>query len=514
MNDAMNENLYSILQKGFPADPDAACLILPGGREVNYGMLQQESARFANLIVSLGVQPGDRVAVQVEKTAAAVLLYLGCLRAGAVFLPMNVAYQRHELEYFLCDATPRLFVCRPQVRLLADELAAKAGVNTVLELNDDGGGSLIKAAAEHQNTFVTVPRRSADLAAILYTSGTTGRPKGAMLSHGNLTANARVLHRHWGFCHGDVLLHMLPIFHAHGLFVAIHCALLNGSPMLFEPRFDAARAVALLSRATVFMGVPTYYVRLLAEAGLTRDHCAGMRLFISGSAPLLKETFDDFRVRTGHTILERYGMTEGGMFTSNPYNAERRGGTVGFPLPGTTIRIVDDAGTPVKSGEVGNILVKGAQVFVGYWQMPEKTREEFTEEIFFKTGDLGRLDDDGYITIIGRSRDLIITGGLNVYPKEIEEMVDAMSGVVESAVIGRPDPDLGEVVTAVVVRQKNAAGDAVTEAGIISALKGTIAGFKIPKQVFFVDDLPRNTMGKVQKNVLQQNVLSGDWTTM
>jgi malonyl-CoA/methylmalonyl-CoA synthetase len=512
MNNVMNENLYAVLQARFPADPDAACLILPDGAEVSYGMLQQESARYANLLVSLGVRPGDRVAVQVEKTAAAVFLYLGCLRAGVVFLPMNVAYQRHEIEHFLGDGTPSLFVCRPQSRTLAEELAAKACVPHLLELGDDGGGSLAQAAAEHQDTFATVIRRGEDLAAILYTSGTTGNPKGAMLSHGNLAANALVLHRLWGFRPGDVLLHMLPIFHAHGLFVAIHCALLNGSPMLFEPRFDAARAVSLLSMATVFMGVPTYYVRLLAESRFTRQQCAGMRLFISGSAPLLKETFDDFKTRTGYTILERYGMTEGGMFTSNPYDAERRGGTVGFPLPGTTIRIAGDTGTPTKTGEVGNILVKGAQVFVGYWRMPEKTREEFTQDGFFKTGDMGRLDDDGYITIIGRSRDLIITGGLNVYPKEIEEMIDVMSGVVESAVIGRADPDFGEVVTAVVVRQKNEAGDVLTETGIINALKGIIAGFKVPKQVFFVDDLPRNTMGKVQKNVLQQKVWSGDWT--
>ncbi|MDD2734358.1 MAG: malonyl-CoA synthase [Desulfuromonadaceae bacterium] len=511
MTSSGNKNLYTVLQVGFPADSDAACLLLPNNVVISYGILHQESARYANLLVSLGVQPGDRVAVQVEKTAAAVFLYLGCLRAGAVFLPMNVAYQRHEIEHFLDDATPRLFVCRPESRALAGELAAKACVPHLLELGDDGGGSLAGSAAEHQDTFATVIRRGEDLAAILYTSGTTGRPKGAMLSHGNLAANAQVLHRLWGFRSGDVLLHMLPIFHAHGLFVAIHCALLNGSPMLFEPRFDAGRAVSLLPRATVFMGVPTYYVRLLAESGLTRQQCAGMRLFISGSAPLLKETFDDFKTRTGHTILERYGMTEGGMFTSNPYDDERRGGTVGFPLPGTTIRIVDDAGTPVKTGEVGNILVKGDQVFVGYWRMPEKTREEFTEDGYFKTGDMGRLDDNGYITIIGRSRDLIITGGLNVYPKEIEEMVDGIPGVVETAVIGRPDPDLGEVVTAVVVRQRNETGVSLTETGIISALKGTIAGFKVPKQVYFVDELPRNTMGKVQKNVLQQKVLSGNW---
>ncbi|MDD5286556.1 MAG: malonyl-CoA synthase [Desulfuromonadaceae bacterium] len=503
MTGRADKNLYSFLQTGFPADPAAACLILTNKEEISYGLLQQESARYANLLASLGILPGDRVAVQVKKSPQALFLYLGCLRAGAVFLPMNDAYRRHEIGYFLADATPRLFVCRPQNRALADELAAAAGVVHILELDDDGGGTLAKAAAAQPDTFVTVTRHADDLAAILYTSGTTGHPKGAMLSHGNLAANALVLHRFWGFKAGDVLLHMLPIFHAHGLFVAIHCALLNGSSMFFEPQFDAGRALDILPRATVFMGVPTFYVRLLAEQGFTRELCTGMRLFISGSAPLLKETFDEFKARTGHTILERYGMTEGGMFTSNPYDAERRGGTVGFPLPGTTISIVNDAGAPVKAGEAGNILVKGPQVFVGYWRMPEKTQDEFTEDGFFSTGDMGRIDEDGYITIIGRSKDLIITGGLNVYPKEVEEMIDELAGVVESAVIGLPDPDFGEVVTAVVVRLKSGVGDALTEAGIIGSLKGSLAGFKVPKRVFFVDDLPRNTMGKVQKNVLR-----------
>jgi malonyl-CoA/methylmalonyl-CoA synthetase len=297
---------------------------------------------------------------------------------------------------------------------------------------------------------------------------------------------------------------MLPIFHAHGLFVAIHCALLNGSPMLFEPHFDTGRALEFLPKATVFMGVPTYYVRLLAEKGFTRELCAGMRLFISGSAPLLKETFDDFKARTGHTILERYGMTEGGMFTSNPYDAERRGGTVGFPLPGTTIRIVNDAGVTLKAGEVGNILVKGPQVFVGYWRMPEKTKDAFTADGFFHTGDIGRLDEDGYIAIVGRSKDLIITGGLNVYPKEVEEIVDDIPGVLESAVIGIPDPDLGEMVAAVVVLQSSSAGETLTEAAIIASLKTDLAGFKVPKKVIFADELPRNAMGKVQKNLLRQ----------
>jgi malonyl-CoA/methylmalonyl-CoA synthetase len=504
MTSGINENLYSLLQTGFPADPAAACLILSDTGDVSYGMLHQESARYANLLASLGVQPGDRVAVQIKKSPQALFLYLGCLRAGAVFLPMNDAYQRHEIGFFLRNASPNLFVCRPQSRILADKLALAAGVPRVLELDDEGGGTLSEAASAQPDIFETITRSADDLAAILYTSGTTGQPKGAMLSHGNLAANALVLHRYWDFKPGDVLLHMLPIFHAHGLFIAIHCALLNGSPMYFEPQFDARRAMELLPKASVFMGVPTYYVRLLAEQGFGREQCAGMRLFISGSAPLLMDTFNEFKTRAGHTILERYGMTEGGMFTSNPYDGERRGGTVGFPLPGTTIRIVDESGMPVKTGEVGNILVKGPQVFVGYWGMPEKTEEEFSKDGFFSTRDMGRLDENGYISIIGRSRDLVISGGLNVYPKEVEELIDGMPGVLESAVIGLPDLDLGERVTAVVVCENNDVGKSLTSTGIISSLKGSLAGFKIPKQLFFVDELPRNAMGKVQKNVLRE----------
>jgi malonyl-CoA/methylmalonyl-CoA synthetase len=504
MNSHANKNLYEILKSGFPADPDAPCLILPGGSEVSYGGLDRESARYANLLVSLGVQPGDRVAVQVKKSPSALFLYLGCLRAGAVYLPLNEAYQRSEIAYFLGDATPRVFVRQPRTGAGADKPAEQAGVSHLLELDEEGGGSLAKAAATQPDSFATVRRRQDDLAAILYTSGTTGRSKGAMLTHGNLAANALVLHRYWHFQPGDVLLHMLPIFHVHGLFVAIHCALLNGSPMLFEPRFDGSRALELIPKATVFMGVPTYYVRLLAEREFTREICARMRLFISGSAPLLPETFIDFQARTGHTILERYGMTEGGMFSSNPYQGERRRGTVGFPLPGMAIRVVDDAGSPVEPGEVGNIQVKGANVFAGYWQMPEKTREEFTSDGFFKTGDMGAWDADRYLSIIGRSKDLIITGGLNVYPKEIEEMIDSLPGVVETAVIGLPHPDFGEAVAAVVVPRRDEAGKSLTESSIIEALKGELAGFKIPKQVYFAEDLPRNAMGKVQKNVLRQ----------
>ena len=500
----MNQNLYSLLAAHFPKNPAAPCMILPDGRVWTYGDVERASGRMASLIAALGLKPGDRVAAQLEKTPEALVLYLAALRAGMVFLPLNPAYQRHELEYFLGDAKPGLFVCRPQMRALADELAAKAGVPHVLELDDDGRGSLIEAAATHADAFASVARSTADLAAILYTSGTTGRSKGAMLSHGNLAHNARTLHAYWHFQPGDVLLHMLPTFHVHGLFVACHTTLLNGSAMFFEPKFDAARAMRLLPEATVFMGVPTYYVRLLLDPAFGRETCRNIRLFVSGSAPLLKETFDEFQARSGHTILERYGMTEGGMFTSNPYTGERRGGTVGFPLPGTELRIVGAGDTALKAGSVGNIQVHGDNVFLGYWGMPEKTKEEFTADGFFKTGDMGTWDADGYVVISGRSKDLVITGGLNVYPKEIEELIDAMPGVAESAVIGLPHPDFGEAVSAVVVRQNNAAGAALSEASIIAAIKGELANFKVPKWVYLVDQLPRNAMGKVQKNVLRE----------
>jgi len=505
----VNQNLYARLASRFLAEPSAPCLVLPGGRAWSYRDVDRASGRLANLLAALGLQPGDRVAAQVEKSPEALVLYLAAVRAGMVFLPLNPAYQRHEVEYFLGDAKPGLFVCRPPTRALGHELAAKTGVPHVLELDDHGRGSLIDAAAPEADEFATVPRRGDDLAAILYTSGTTGRSKGAVLSHRNLVSNAEVLHRYWGFRPGDVLLHMLPIFHVHGLFVACNTALLNGSAMLWEPRFDAKRAIELLPKATVFMGVPTYYVRLLLEPGFTRDICRRMRLFVAGSAPLLKETFQEFRERTGHTILERYGMTETGMLTSNPYEGERRGGTVGFPLPGTELRVVGEDGEPLKPGEVGYIQVRGPNVFSGYWQMPEKTREEFTADGFFRTGDMGSRDADGYVCISGRSKDLVITGGLNVYPKEIEELIDALAGVAESAVIGLPHPDFGEAVTAVVVRQKNPAGAKLTEEGIIASLKGELASFKIPKRVFLTDDLPRNTMGKVQKNLLRERYSGG-----
>jgi len=500
----MEHNLYKLIASRFPADRRAPCLILGDGRVWTYGDVERASARLANLMASLGLRPGDRVAAQVEKSAEALLLYLATLRAGLVYLPLNPAYQRGEIEYFLGDATPGLFVCRPPFRATADALAQAAGVPHVLDLDDAGRGSLIDAAAPCGDDFRTVPRRADDLAAILYTSGTTGRSKGAMLSHRNLAVNALALHEAWRFRPGDVLLHMLPIFHVHGLFVACHCALLNGSAMLFEPKFDAARALALLPEATVFMGVPTYYVRLLAEPAFGRQPCRHMRLFVSGSAPLLRETFEEFARRSGHVILERYGMTEGGMFTSNPYDGERRAGTVGRPLPCTRVRIVDEGGAPCPVGTPGHIQVRGDNVFAGYWRMPEKTREEFTADGWFKTGDIGTVDADGYIAIVGRSKDLIISGGLNVYPKEVEEAIDALPGVAESAVIGLPHADFGEAVTAVVARRRDAAGADLSEATIIAALRTELAAFKLPKRVMLVDELPRNTMGKVQKNLLRQ----------
>ena len=499
----MNHNLYAQFEQRFPADANAPCMQLPDGRTVTYGELARQSARYANMLVALGAQPGDRVAAQVDKSPEAVFLYLGCLRAGCVFLPMNPAYQRGEVAHLLGDARPTVFVVRPAALLQSRELAAEAGVPHVLDLGDDAQGEVVRLAAQQRDEFETAARAQNDLAAILYTSGTTGRPKGAMLSHRNLFAGVSVLHEFWAFEPGDVLLHVLPIYHVHGLFVALHLALWNGSPMWFEPRFDAQRAIALLPRSTVCMGVPTNYVRMLGEPGLDAQACRNMRLFISGSAPLLPDTFNRFRERTGHTILERYGMTEGGMFVSNPYDGERRCGTVGRPLPGVSMRVVDEDDRPVAPGVTGAIQVKGANVFVGYWQLPDKTAEEHTADGYFKTGDLGMLSEDGYLTIVGRAKDLVITGGLNVYPKEVEEVIDRLPGVAESAVIGLPHADFGEMVAAVVVR-RSGAGQAVDEAGVIAAVKAQLAGFKVPRAVYFVDDLPRNSMGKVQKNVLRQ----------
>jgi malonyl-CoA/methylmalonyl-CoA synthetase len=497
----MNHNLYAAFAARFSRHHDKPCLVLADGRAWTYGDIEHASAKLANLLVALGLQRGDRVAVQVEKSPEALVLYLASLRAGMVFLPLNPAYQLQEIEYFLNDAQPGLFVCRPQLYEAALLLAAQSGVPHTLVLDERGCGSLIDLAARQADVFETVQTEPDALAAILYTSGTTGRSKGAMLSHRNLFSNAEALCREWRFTSDDVLLHMLPIFHIHGLFVACHCTLLAGSSMMFEPRFDARRAVELLPQVSVFMGVPTFYTRLLAETSFTRKCAQKIRLFISGSAPLLAETFTAFAQRTGEFILERYGMTEGGMYTSNPYAGERRCGSVGAALAGVEVRVVDDAGQPCAVSVPGHIQVRGENVFSGYWRMPEKTAEEFTADGYFRTGDIGHLDKDSYLFISGRARDLIISGGLNVYPKEVEDALDALPGVAESAVIGLPHADLGEAVTAVVVPNP---GLQLSETEIILAVRATLAGFKVPKRIFFTDDLPRNAMGKVQKNVLRK----------
>ena len=495
-----NANLYALFRSRFPQDPTDRLIETPDGECWSYAELERETARLARCLDVAGVRKGDRVIAQVDKSPHALFLYLACVRGGFVYVPLNTDYTQREVAYFIANAEPRVVVGRPEAAAMLQALVAdRAGV--VHTLDDRGGGTLLEASGAVAPEFPIAPCQPDDLAAILYTSGTTGRPKGAMITHGNLAANGLTLHQAWGWQPGDVLLHALPIYHAHGLFVACHCARLNGSKILFLPGFDAATVLAGLPRATVFMGVPTYYTRLLAHPGFTREICRGMRLFISGSAPLLASTFEAFQVRTGQAILERYGMTETEMNTSNPLRGDRIAGTVGLPLPGVTVRLVDDQERDVPVGAVGQLLVRGRNVFPGYWRLPEQTAQEFTADGWFKTGDLGRQDARGYITLVGRAKDLIITGGLNVYPKEVEACLDALEGVLESAVIGLPHPDFGEAVAAVVVRAPGRA--AVTEAALIDRIKGELAGFKIPKRIFFTDHLPRNAMGKVQKNVLR-----------
>ena len=497
----MNANLYALLESRFPADRAKPLLLLPSGRTLSYAEAERGAARFAALFASRGLVPGDRLAVQVEKSPEALLVYLACLRAGLVYLPLNSAYHEGEVAYFLQNAEPRAVVAQPASLPWLEPLAGRQGIPHVFSLDDEGGGTLIAAARDVPERIATVERSPDDLAAILYTSGTTGRSKGAMITHRNLSSNALALHRAWGFRPDDVLIHMLPLFHVHGLFVASHCVLLNGTAMRFHPRFDARLALADFAASTVFMGVPTFYTRLLAEPGLTREACARMRLFVSGSAPLLAETHVQFEARTGHRILERYGMTETGMLTSNPLEAERRAGSVGPPLEGVDVRIVDDDDRPLAAEAIGHVQVRGPNVFPGYWRMPDKNREEFTTDGYFRTGDMGSLSRDGYLAIVGRSKDLIITGGYNVYPKEIELLLDEMPGVRESAVVGVPHADFGEAVTAFLVPRAGAG--APTESEVIASLKEKLANFKVPKRVYFVDALPRNAMGKVQKNVLR-----------
>lgn len=495
-----NANLYSLIEKKFPSDLTAACLITAQGAQYSWNDLDQASAKLANLLTSLELPKGSRIAAHVEKSPEALLLYLATLRAGLIFIPLNTAYQSAEMRYFIEDAQPAVVVCSPKNFGWLAQLAFQLGCSHVFTLDDTlpNQGSLLQRAALLSSQFQTVSSDPDDIASILYTSGTTGKSKGAMLSHHNLSSNALALQATWQWQASDVLLHTLPLFHVHGLFISCHLALLSGSTMIFLPKFDAAQVLQFLPRSTVFMGVPTYYVRLLEQDGLTQQLCHSVRLFISGSAPLLDETFHSFQHRTGQTILERYGMSETNIICSNPGTGQRKAGTVGLPLIGEEVRTVNDQDLVCAVNEIGHIQVKGPNVFRGYWQMPEKTAQEFTADGFFKTGDLGRFDADGYLSIVGRSKDLIISGGYNIYPKEIELLLDAMPGVVESAVIGLPHKDFGEAVCAVLVCDK-----VIDTDQLIAMLKTQIANFKVPKKIVIVDELPRNGMGKVQKNLLR-----------
>ncbi|WOJ91101.1 malonyl-CoA synthase [Methylocapsa polymorpha] len=498
----MANHLFQNIRDRIGPPDDRIFLESPGRPELTFADLMSLSARVASALVGLGVEPGDRIAAQVEKSPEALMLYLGAIRAGAIFLPLNTAYTSAELAYFLGDAEPKVVVCDPARREALAPVAAQAGVRSLETLGADGGGSLADASAAQPADFADAPRGPDDLAAILYTSGTTGRSKGAMLTHANLASNAETLAEAWRFTSSDLLLHALPIYHTHGLFVAVNTLLFAAGKLIFLPRFDADECLRQMPRATAMMGVPTFYTRLLRHDGLTREATAHMRLFVSGSAPLLADTHREWRARTGHAILERYGMTETNMSTSNPYDGERIAGTVGFPLPGVALRIADpDSGAVLEREKIGVIEVKGPNVFKGYWRNPEKTAAEFRGDGFFITGDLGKIDGQGYVHIIGRAKDLIITGGENVYPKEVESEIDALPGVVESAVVGLPHADFGEAIGAIVVRAASASLD---EAGVRSALEGRLAKFKVPKRVIFVEDLPRNAMGKVQKNVLRE----------
>ncbi|HOB93991.1 MAG TPA: malonyl-CoA synthase [Aquabacterium sp.] len=503
----VNANLFSALRAAFPADLSTTAVDVADGPQAGakytWSDIDRGTAMLANLLDRLQLPAGSRVAVQTEKSVEALMLYLAVLRAGHVFLPLNTAYQEAEIAYFIGNAEPAVVVCSPKNFAWVSRIAFSAGTGHVFTLGEARDGSLLERAAAQSDTHTPAVRGADDLAAILYTSGTTGRSKGAMLSHGNLLSNATTLKSYWDWQPGDVLIHALPIFHVHGLFVAVHGALLNGSPMVWFGKFDPKAAIARMAGATVMMGVPTLYVRMLAEPSLTRAAVKNMRLFISGSAPLLVETFDSWTERTGHVLLERYGMSETVMLTSNPCKPQdgaRRRGTVGPALPGVGLRVMDDDGKPCAAGDIGHIQVKGPNVFSGYWRMPEKTAEEFTADGWFKTGDVGKVESDGYVTIVGRSKDLIISGGYNIYPAEIEGFINDMPGVAESAVIGVPHPDFGEGVVAVVVAHPGATLDG---AAMIARLKASIANFKVPKHLFVVADLPRNAMGKVQKNLLR-----------
>ena len=495
-----NDNLFEKFFSSMPEDTRAPLLRTLTGYIYSYADAISESARMANYLTSTGLCPGDRVTVQVDKSPQSIWLYLACLRAGLVFHPLNTDYQAEELRYFVSNAAPAAVICDPAHEALFRNLT-EALHCIVLTLDATGQGSLTDACRNTPADFRDYPATAADTAVLLYSSGTTGVPKGAMLSHGNLAANTATLVDYWGFNSDDVLLHALPVYHAHGLFVALGCVLMSGGSMVFLPRFDRDAVIEALPQTTVMMGVPTFYTRLLDDPRFDRDLCTNMRLFISGSAPLRPETFTAFRERSGHTILERYGMTETSMNASNPLHGERRPGSVGLPLPGVQLRVVDDAGALLPFGVTGHLQVKGPNVFSGYWRMPEKTAQEFTADGWFKTGDEAIIAADGYITIVGREKDMIISGGLNVYPREIEVLLDEQPGVLESAVIGVPHPDFGEAVIALIVSQPDIA---VSGTELIAMLRRRLAAYKVPKRVVAVSELPRNALGKVLKNELRQ----------
>ena len=493
----MGANLYSLIAESAVKAGERSFLVENDRVRLTYDQLDAATGRYAQALAAAGAKPGDRLLVQVEKSVENVLLYLAALRSGLIYVPLNTAYTPTELAYFISDAEPSVLICEPA---RAEALAVPDGVR-YLTLDAHGQGTLAEAvAAVAPMRFETIERRRDDLAAILYTSGTTGRSKGAMLSHDNLASNALTLKEYWRWRSGDVLIHALPIYHVHGLFVALHGAMLNGSTVLFHKGFDADKVLADFASATILMGVPTFYVRLAAHPGLTREDCANMRLFISGSAPLLEATFDEFAAKSGHRILERYGMTEAGMITSNPYEGERIPGTVGYPLPGVSARVCDERGIEMPRGEPGVLEIKGPNLFKGYWRNPEKTAEDMRPDGYFVTGDVATMADDGRVSIVGRAKDLIIAGGLNIYPKEIELTIDAIPGVAESAVIGVPHSDLGEAVVAVVTRQ---AGSDLDEPAVLAAIAEKLARFKQPRRIVFVESLPRNQMGKVQKAALR-----------
>jgi len=495
----VNTNLFSRLFDGVD-DPNRLAIEMLDGQRISYGDLVARAGQIANVLVARGVKPGDRVAAQTEKSVPALVLYLATVRAGAVYLPLNTAYTLNELEYFIGDAEPSLVVCDPSKAEGIGAIAVKVGAK-VETLGADGKGTLTDAAAKAKPEFATVVRADDDLAAILYTSGTTGRSKGAMLTHDNLASNSLALVDYWHFTDKDLLIHALPIYHTHGLFVASNVTLFARASMIFLPKFDSELIIKLMARATVMMGVPTFYTRLLQSPALTKEATGHMRLFVSGSAPLLADTHREWFARTGHAVLERYGMTETNMNTSNPYDGDRVPGAVGQALPGVSVRVTDpETGKELPPEAIGMIEIKGPNVFKGYWRMPEKTKAEFRDDGFFISGDLGKIDAKGYVHILGRGKDLVISGGFNVYPKEIESEIDAMPGVIESAVIGVPHADFGEGVTAVLVCDK---GCHVDEAAVLKALDGRLAKFKMPKRVFVVNELPRNAMGKVQKNILR-----------